>query len=266
MLVTKAPDNCARTVTGRVEEAEITDQKDRATWTRVLLVEDDESHRIALQRGLEREGFAVFSIVEGRQVREAVERIHPSVILLDLMLPGRSGFEVCRELRASSISTPIIMLSARSDEVDIVLAMEMGADDYVTKPYRLRELVARMNAVLRRRATEVHHPVARDGAPEPLAIGDVILDSARHEVIVRGRAVEMPLREFQLLRELMEHAGHVVAREQLIDNVWGYEYDGDPRIIATIVGRLRTKIETDPDEPRHIVTIRGVGYRFNDRY
>lgn len=243
---------------------------DPSTWLKVLVVEDDESHLIALTLGLEREGYAVSKVTDGRDAFEAVSTFHPDIILLDIMLPGMSGLDVCRQLRAAGITTPIIMVSSRNEELDIVVGIEVGADDYVAKPYRIRELVARMNAVLRRHTgtstSTIELTANQERHIEVFQVGEVTLDTARHEVFVRGDKVDIPLREFQLLRELMEHAGRVVTREELIDNVWGFEYDGDPRIIATLVGRLRNKIESDPDNPSYIVTIRGVGYRFNDRH
>ncbi len=240
----------------------------RTSTPKVVLVEDDESHLLAITLGLEREGFSITAVNDGREAMPTIARINPDIILLDIMLPGLSGLEICRQLRANGVRTPIIMVSARSDEVDVVLGIELGADGYVAKPYRIRELAARINAVLRRRQSQLEANQTPRTAPstDVLQIGDLVLDSARHELFVRGERIEIPLREFQLLRELMDHAGRVVTREELIDNVWGYSYEGDPRIIATLVGRLRAKIETDPDTPTHIITIRGVGYRFNDRY
>jgi two-component system response regulator RegX3 len=248
-----------------------TDHQDRSTWPKVLIVEDDESHILALTLGLEREGYAVTAVSDGRDAFDAVADVDPDIILLDIMLPGMSGLDICRQLRTAEINTPIIMVSSRNEEVDIVVGIEVGADDYVAKPYRIRELVARMNAVLRRHLAQPNtnnHAASTPATPpaDVLRVGEVMLDSGRHEVFVRDSKIDIPLREFQLLRELMEHAGRVVTREELIDNVWGFEYDGDPRIIATLVGRLRNKIEPNPDEPIHIITIRGVGYRFNDRY
>jgi two-component system response regulator RegX3 len=243
---------------------------ERSGWPKVLLIEDDESHVLALTVGLEREGLAVTAVRDGRDAVATAERLRPDVILLDLMLPGVSGIDICREVRARGYDTPIIIVSSRSDELDVVVGIEVGADDYVAKPYRMRELVARIGALLRRR---------RAGEPVPgtppsltqlrggdvLEVGDVSLDAERHEVHVRSELVELPLREFQVLRELLEHAGRVVSRDELLERVWGLDYDGDPRIVATLIGRLRTRIEADPDAPTHITTIRGVGYRFNDR-
>lgn len=240
----------------------------RPNMPKVVLVEDDESHLLAITLGLEREGFTITAVNDGRNAIPVINDVDPDIILLDIMVPGLSGLEICRQLRADGVITPIIMVSARSDEVDIVLGIELGADDYVAKPYRIRELVARMNAVLRRHQNQQENVLVPHHAPpvDVLQVGDVVLDSSRHELFVRDEKTEIPLREFQLLRELMEHAGRVVTREELIDNVWGFSYEGDPRIIATLVGRLRAKIEIDAEKPTHIITIRGVGYRFNDRY
>ncbi len=240
---------------------------DRSGWPRVLVVEDDESHVLALAVGLEREGLAVTAVRDGRDALEAAERLRPDVILLDVMLPGTSGLEICRELRARGHRTPVIFVSARSEELDVVVGIEVGADDYVPKPYRMRELVARLGALLRRkRGPEMPPwPAVEQSDEDVLRVGEVVLDPGRHEVVVRGQTVELPLREFQLLRELLANAGRVVTRDALLERVWGIEYDGDPRIVATLVGRLRARVEEDPDEPRHIVTIRGVGYRYNDR-
>lgn len=224
---------------------------------------------LALTVGLEREGLAVSAVRDGREAVAAAERLRPDIILLDLMLPGASGIDVCRELRARGDDTPIIVVSARGSELDVVVGIEVGADDYVHKPYRMRELVARIGALLRRRRVGDGPGVA----PEPghrerdcvWCVGDVSLDSDRHEVTVRGERVELPLREFQLLRELLANAGRVVSRDTLLERVWGLDYDGDPRIVATLVGRLRARVEVDPEQPTRITTIRGVGYRYNDR-
>ena len=237
---------------------------ERSGWPKVLLVEDDESHVLALTVGLEREGLAVTAVRDGRDAIPAAERLSPDVVVLDLMLPGLSGIDICRELRARSPEIPIIIVSSRSEELDIVVGIEVGADDYVPKPYRMRELVARIGAQLRRR----HVPEAGSTTPRSdavLEVADVRLDPERHEVSVRGVPVDLPLREFQVLRELLEHAGRVVTREELLERIWGLEYDGDPRIVATLIGRLRSRIEPDPEQPQRIATIRGVGYRFNDR-
>lgn len=248
---------------------------ERARWPKVLVVEDDESHVLALTIGLEREGLAVTAVRDGKEAVAVHDEIQPDVVLLDVMLPGTSGIEVCRELRSRGVDTPIIMVSSRSEEVDVVVGIEVGADDYVPKPYRMRELVARIGALLRRRRQPVEvgarplgalaSPAVSANGDGVLRVGDVTLDPERHEVFVRGAEIDLPLREFQLLRELLANAGRVVAREALLERVWGLDYEGDPRIVATLVGRLRARIEEEPDEPTHILTIRGVGYRYNDR-
>ncbi len=242
----------------------------RQGWPRVLVVEDDESHLLALSVGLEREGLAVTAVRDGRDAVPAAEDLRPDVILLDVMLPGRSGIEICRDLRARGFDTPVVFLSAKGEELDVVVGIEVGGDDYVPKPYRMRELVARIRALLRRRRwPDAGAPARRPGAPadeDLLSVGDVEMDQARHEVSVRGEIVELPLREFQLLQELLANAGRVVSRDTLLERVWGVDYDGDPRIVATLIGRLRARIEEDPDAPARIATIRGVGYRYNDRH
>lgn len=238
----------------------------------MLVVEDDESHVLALTIGLEREGYVVTVARHGDEALAAYAAALPDVVLLDVMLPGVSGIEICRALRAQGVDTPIIMVSSRSEELDVVVGIEVGADDYVPKPYRMRELVARIGALLRRRrvpaavgAAALAPGVEETSASEVLAVRDVVLDSERHEVFVRGQEIELPLREFQVLRELLAHAGRVVTREALLERVWGLDYDGDARIVATLVGRLRARLEENPEQPTRIVTIRGVGYRFNDR-
>ena len=245
-------------------------ERERTEWPRVLIIEEDEDQLFELTIGLGREGFAISGARDNAEALAAIERDRPDVILLEVMLPGMSGIDVCRALRDRGISTPIIMMSSRNEELDVVLGIEVGADDYVAKPYRMRELVARIGAQLRRSlpapAREVAHPRRHAVVSSPiLSAGGVVLDPERHEVTVADREIEIPLREFQLLRELLEHAGRVVTRDELLERVWGLDYDGDPRIVATLVGRLRARIEVDPDNPTHIITIRGVGYRFNDR-
>lgn len=253
----------------KVTEAE-TRSAESTARPRVLVIEDDESHVLALTIGLEREGLAVTAVSDGRDAIEAAERLQPDVILLDVMLPGMSGLEICRELRSRGHETPIIFVSARCEELDVVVGIEVGGDDYVAKPYRMRELVARIGVLLRRRRAPVE-PVtsvqarASGSAEEVLRVGDVTLDAGRHEVEVRGEAVALPLREFQLLHELLANAGRVVTRDVLLERIWGLDYDGDPRIVATLVGRLRSRVEENPDQPTRIVTIRGIGYRYNDR-
>ena len=228
--------------------------------TTVLVVEDEESFVEALLVGLTKEGFRVEVARDGAEALDVFDRVEPDLVLLDLMLPRVSGLDVCRELRARS-SVPIVMVTAKGAELDTVVGLEVGADDYVTKPYRLRELVARMRAVLRR-AAERHEPVGPDVEAGALEVGDVCLDPDRHEVTVRGAPVELPLKEFQLLELLLENVGRVLTRDTLIDQVWGHDYVGDTKTLDVHVKRLRAKVEDEPSSPRRIVTIRGLGYKY----
>jgi two-component system response regulator RegX3 len=235
----------------------------RADAPTVLVVEDDESHVFALEVALGREGLIVESVRDGRDALAAIERVRPDLILLDIMLPGISGIDICRELRARAFDTPVIIVSSRQEELDVVVGIEVGADDYLGKPYRMRELLARIGALLRRRQAIAERRADHDGGYHVLEVGEVRLDPARHEVEVRGERVDLALREFQVLQELLEHPGRVVSRDELLERVWGRSYDGDPRIVATLIGRIRRHIETGP-ESATITTIRGVGYRFDD--
>lgn len=228
----------------------------------VLIVEDEESFIDALQSGLTREGFTVTVARDGAEALDIFEQVNPDLILLDVMLPKVSGIDVCREIRARS-TVPIIMVTAKGAEIDTVVGLEVGADDYITKPYRLRELVARMRAVLRRGSTgEPDAPSAATVSSEVIEIGDVRLDHERHEVTIRGEAVKLPLKEFELLALLLENAGRVLTRDVLIDRVWGSDYVGDTKTLDVHVKRLRSKVEVDPADPQSIVTIRGLGYKF----
>jgi two-component system response regulator RegX3 len=224
----------------------------------ILVVDDEESYRDALTVALEREGFRVEVASDGQEALDQFEATRPSLILLDVMLPRISGVDVCRELRARS-RVPIIMVTARSNEIDAVVGLEVGADDYVSKPFRLRELIARVRAALRRGADEDQVDVANQ---EVLEIGDVRLDAGRHEVFVRGDAVGLPLKEFELLELLLANAGRVLTRDVLIDRIWGPNYFGDTKTLDVHVKRLRAKVEEDPSNPTRVVTIRGVGYRY----
>ncbi len=224
----------------------------------VLLVEDEESFVEALTLGLRREGFAVDVARDGAEALARFEARRPDVVLLDLMLPKVSGIDVCRQIRARS-TTPIIMLTAKDSEVDAVVGLEVGADDYVTKPYRMRELVARVRAVLRRSGLDPHDG---DSSAEALEVGDVRLDPDRHEVTVRGIGVNLPLREFELLELLLANAGRVLTRDTLIDRIWGHDYVGDTKTLDVHIKRLRSKLENDPARPTRIITIRGLGYRY----
>ncbi len=224
---------------------------------RVLVVEDEEAFVDALTVALGREGFDVTVARDGAEALAQFRESEPDLVLLDLMLPRVSGIDVCREIRATS-RVPIIMLTAKGDEIDTVVGLEVGADDYITKPYRVRELVARMRAVLRR-FEDVDAPAE---APGPLTDGDITVDVERHEVIVRGEAIAMPLKEFDLLQLLMENAGRVLTRDTLIDRVWGHDYVGDTKTLDVHIKRLRSKIEDQPSSPTRIVTIRGLGYKY----
>ncbi|MHB1929246.1 MAG: response regulator [Acidimicrobiales bacterium] len=223
----------------------------------VLVVEDEESFVEALVVGLKREGFLVKVATDGVEALELFGQVHPDIVLLDVWLPRLSGIDVCRELRTRS-RVPIIMVTAKSSEIDTVVGLEVGADDYVTKPYRLRELVARMRAVLRR------SPPTGEAPPHPdvLEVGDLRLDPERHEVYLGGRQVVLPLKEFELLELLMGNAGRVLTRETLIDRVWGPHYVGDTKTLDVHIKRLRAKVEEDPSRPAKITTIRGLGYKF----
>jgi two-component system response regulator RegX3 len=229
------------------------------TEPHVLVVEDEPSFAEALTIGLEREGFRVTTVPDGATALARFDEVAPDLVLLDLMLPKVSGLDVCREIRLKS-RIPIIMVTAKTSEVDTVVGLEVGADDYVTKPYRLRELVARMRAVLRRFESRGE---AASVESNPIVLGDLSLDHERHEVKVKGEIVAMPLKEFELLTLLMENAGRVLTREVLIDRVWGSDYVGDTKTLDVHVKRIRSKIEDDPRNPTRIVTIRGLGYKFD---
>lgn len=227
-----------------------------APETVVLVVEDEESYVEALRAGLSREGFSVRVAHDGAEAVALFDVVRPDLVLLDLMLPKVSGLEVCRRIRSQS-NVPIIMVTARDAEIDTVVGLEVGADDYVTKPYRIRELVARMRAVLRRSSAPDLAP--GEGA---LDVGEVALDPDRHEVTLRGEPVRLPLREFEVLELLMVNAGRVVTRDTLIDRVWGGDYVGDTKTLDVHIKRLRAKLEDDPAHPSRLTTIRGLGYRF----
>jgi two-component system response regulator RegX3 len=223
--------------------------------TRVLVVEDEESYSDALSYMLRKEGFEVAIATNGHDALTEFERNGADIVLLDLMLPGIPGTEVCRQIRATS-SVPVIMVSAKDDEVDKVVGLELGADDYVTKPYSPRELVARVRAVLRR-------GVEPDHAPAALEAGPVRMDVERHVVTVNGEQQRLPLKEFELLEMFLRNAGRVLTRGQLIDRVWGSDYVGDTKTLDVHVKRLRAKLEPNPSEPRLLVTVRGLGYKLD---
>ena len=223
--------------------------------TRVLIVEDEESLAEPLAYLLNKEGFDVTVMADGPSALAEFDRAGADIVLLDLMLPGMSGTDVCKQLRARS-SVPVIMVTARDSEIDKVVGLELGADDYVTKPYSARELIARIRAVLRRGAE------AEDiGADTVLEAGPVRMDTERHIVSVDGEHIALPLKEFELLEYLMRNKGRVLTRGQLIDRVWGSDYVGDTKTLDVHVKRLRSKIEADPANPARLVTVRGLGYK-----
>jgi two-component system, OmpR family, response regulator RegX3 len=226
--------------------------------TRVLIVEDEESFADPLAFLLRKEGFTTAVAGTGQDALEEFDRNGADIVLLDLMLPGMSGTDVCKALRTRS-AVPVIMVTARDSEIDKVVGLELGADDYVTKPYSARELIARVRAVLRR-GGEVG--AEADGQPGVLEAGPVRMDVERHVVSVNGTDVPLPLKEFDLLEYLLRNVGRVLTRGQLIDRVWGADYVGDTKTLDVHVKRLRSKVETDPSAPRHLVTVRGLGYKF----
>ena len=235
------------------------------TTPTVLIVEDEDSFIEALTVGLNREGFRVEVALDGATALQMFAELKPDVILLDLMLPRISGIDVSREIRKTS-TVPIIMVTAKSAEIDVVVGLEVGADDYITKPYRIRELVARLRALLRRAGMVTAGaaggvPGGPSAAPS-LVVGDVALDSDEHLVTVNGEVVSMPLKEFELLHLLLSNVGRVLPRELLIDRVWGIDYVGDTKTLDVHIKRIRAKIEPDPARPVRIVTIRGLGYKY----
>lgn len=224
----------------------------------ILIVEDEESLAEPLAYLLQKEGFDTLLAADGPSALEQFNDDHVDLVLLDLMLPGMSGTDVCRKLRAES-DVPIIMVTARDSEIDKVVGLELGADDYVTKPYSTRELIARIRAVLRR-GPEVDE--VEESGGQILEGGRVRMDVERHTVLVDGQPVAMPLKEFDLLEYLMRNAGRVLTRGQLIDRIWGADYVGDTKTLDVHVKRLRTKIEQEPSRPQQLITVRGLGYKF----
>ncbi|MER7013261.1 response regulator transcription factor [Saccharopolyspora sp. NPDC000359] len=223
--------------------------------TRVLIVEDEESFADPLAFLLRKEGFTASVAANGPEALDEFDRNGADIVLLDLMLPGMSGTDVCKQLRQRS-SVPVIMVTARDSEIDKVVGLELGADDYVTKPYSARELIARVRAVLRRRGE------AEELQPQVLTAGPVRMDVERHVVTVDGEDVNLPLKEFDLLEYLLRNVGRVLTRGQLIDRVWGADYVGDTKTLDVHVKRLRSKVEPNPAEPRYLITVRGLGYKF----
>ena len=225
----------------------------------ILVVDDEESFIEALQVGLRREGFRIEVARDGAEALAVFDAVRPDAVLLDVMLPKISGTDVCREIRKKS-SVPIIMVSAKGSEIDAVVGLEVGADDYIVKPYRLRELVARLRAALRRGDLSKTDDEATGVGT--IAIGAVSIDPEQHVVMIRGEVIKLPLKEFELLYMLMSNAGRVMTRDTLIDRVWGSDYFGDTKTLDVHIKRLRAKIEKMPSEPQLVVTIRGLGYKY----
>ncbi len=225
--------------------------------SRVLIVEDEPALADSIRYGLEREGYECTVLADGSRAVDFVRSWRPDLVLLDLMLPGMPGTDVCREIRTTG-RVPIVMVTAKDTEADKVIGLELGADDYITKPFSMRELIARVRAVIRRTGVV---PEILD-RPTALAGGPVEMDTERHEVRVRGNVVEMPPKEFALLESLLRRSGKLMTRDSLIAQVWGEDYYGDTRTLDVHIKRLRGKIETDPRTPSHLITVRGLGYRF----
>lgn len=229
--------------------------------TTILIVEDEESLADPLAFLLRKEGFDVLLAPDGPSALEQFAANTVDIVLLDLMLPGMSGTDVCKQLRATS-SVPVIMVTARDSEIDKVVGLELGADDYVTKPYSSRELIARIRAVLRRGSEASSEGGEEEPDNQVLEGGRVRMDVERHTVFVAGQPVSMPLKEFDLLEYLLRNAGRVLTRGQLIDRIWGADYVGDTKTLDVHVKRLRSKIESEPSHPKHLITVRGLGYKF----
>jgi two-component system OmpR family response regulator len=222
----------------------------------ILIVEDDKTLRDVLQYNFAKEGYRVLTAEDGLKALETARREHPDIIVLDVMLPQMSGFEVCRELRKET-STPILMLTARDEEVDRIVGLDIGADDYMSKPFSLRELLARVRALLRRSNITENHPAAKGN----IKVGDIEIDAGRHQATLRGQPLYLTPKEFDLLLFLATNKGMAFTREQLLEKVWGFDYPGETRTVDVHVRYLREKIESDPSAPVYIVTVRGVGYK-----
>jgi DNA-binding response OmpR family regulator len=228
-----------------------------ATKKKILLVDDEAAIVHSLRYNLEKNGYAVTTAGDGRTAIALAQSEHPDLVVLDIMLPVLDGIEACKEIRKSS-SVPIIMLTAKDQEFDKVLALELGADDYVTKPFSLGEIMARIKARLRRVEVDA------EGRDETIVAGEIILDPARNRLLVRGREVQLAPKEFRLLQVLMENRGRIVTRQMLLEKVWGYDFEGEHQTISVHIRWLREKIEVDPNNPRHIVTVRSRGYMFKE--
>jgi len=227
------------------------------TIDRILVVEDEEAIAAFVRTALEQEGFAVQVVGEAESALLQIEREHPDLVLLDLMLPGMSGLELCREMRGRELYIPIVMLTAKSDDVDKIIGLEVGADDYITKPFNARELVARIRAVLR-----LAHKAGVKASRDRLQIGQTTIDRAYRTVTIAGRHIELTPKEFDMLATLAWGRGRVFGREMLLERVWGYDYMGESRTVDVHIQRLRRKIEPDPSNPTYILTVRGIGYKF----
>ncbi len=230
--------------------------------SRILIVEDDQTLLEVLNYNLNGEGYDVITAVDGAQALEAVELRRPDLLILDIMLPTLDGLEVCRILRKKGMTMPILMLTARVDEVDKIAGLELGADDYMTKPFSMRELLARVRAMLRRTEMLQREAASAHQTVPPIAVGDLEIDFGRHRVSLSGVPIALSPKEFELLSFLATNRGQVFSRDVLLDRVWGYEYVGDTRTVDVHVRWLRQKIETDPSKPTYLLTVRGVGYRF----
>ncbi len=224
---------------------------------KILVVDDESAILQTLRFNLERNGYIVATAGDGRSAIALAGSEKPDLIIMDIMLPGLDGIEACKEIRKSS-NVPIIMLTAKDQEIDKVLALELGADDYVTKPFSLHEFLARVKARLRRRSG------TEESSNEAIALGEIVLDPSRQSLVVRGRQIGLAPKEFNLLLVLMENRGRIVTRQTLLDKVWGYDFDGEQQTISVHVRWLREKVEIDPNNPRHIITVRGRGYMFKE--
>lgn len=224
---------------------------------KVLVVDDEKPIVRLVTFNLEKEGFATLTAYDGEEALQIINDAKPDLIILDIMLPRIDGLEVCRQVRQRNLPAAVIMLTAKDQEIDKVLGLELGADDYMAKPFSPRELIARVKAVLRRTSGK-----KESSSEEAIIIGDLIIDTARHEVSVRGRQVELTPKEFELLELLAKNAGRVMTRNVLMDNIWGYTYDGDTRIVDVHISHLREKIEVNVKTPAYIKTVRGIGYKF----
>lgn len=228
----------------------------------ILVVEDEISIATLLEHNLEKAGYEVVSSTDGRQALELAEQVKPDLILLDLMLPTLDGLDVCKQLRQQKLMTPVIMLTAKDDEFDKVLGLELGADDYITKPFSPREVVARVKAVLRRYSLNIER--GQESEDKLMIVGEIEIYPERYEVFYQGQPIALTPKQFELLVYLAEHKGRVLSREQLLNAVWDYDYDGDTRIVDVHVSHLREKFEEDKKNPSYIKTIRGFGYKLEE--